>query len=376
MKVLFVTAWYPSSANPLAGRFVQEYAKAISLYNDITVLYPELTSTTFPISDMFEEGLRTIRVSYRAPAKYTTTVSQLCAVYKAFCYLEKKDYKPDIIHSNTHEAGISGLLLSKLYHRPAIMTEHYSGFIRRSLLTMRQKLLARLAMRQVKVIIPVSNHLKKGISALGIRNRFHIIPNVVDTTVFFPSKTHLENRKLKKMLFVGFLRAEKGINYLLEALSVLQKKRNDFRLDIIGEGPMRMQWELLTERLGLSQQVCFLGGKPKTAIAEIMRESNFLILPSLYETFGVVLIEAMISGLPVIATRCGGPEEIVCKNIGILIPSKNSTALKEAVDYMLDNCHCYSPELISRYVNESFSYEVVGRQFDKVYRNVCRDIPV
>ena len=101
-----------------------------------------------------------------------------------------------------------------------------------------------------------------------------------------------------------------------------------------------------------------------------------MVLPSLYETFGVTLIEAMASGLPVIATRCGGPEELVNKDTGILVEPDNCNALISAINYMIDNLQDYSPELISRYARERFSYKSVGRQFDKVYHTVCRDIPV
>lgn len=94
------------------------------------------------------------------------------------------------------------------------------------------------------------------------------------------------------------------------------------------------------------------------------------MLPSLGETFGVVYIEAMASGLPIVATNVSGIPEIVNKDTGILVPPKNIDALAEAIDYMLDHYKDYSPMEISKYTEDRFSYKAVGKLLNCIYENI------
>jgi len=101
-----------------------------------------------------------------------------------------------------------------------------------------------------------------------------------------------------------------------------------------------------------------------------MRECDFFVLPSFYENFGVVYIEAMACGKPVIATNAGGPKEIVNEDIGVLVPPKDVEALIKAIEYMLDNYQNYSTEKIAQYAKKRFSYEAIGKILDEVYKSI------
>jgi len=267
---------------------------------------------------------------------------------------------------------MAGLLLAKLYHRPGVITEHYSGFIGHSQLTFRQKLLARWAMLQARVVMPVSNCLRDGMINLSIKNKFCVIPNVVDTGIFFPLYKEAMNKAQKRILFVGLLRPEKGINYLLEALSIIRMNRDDFVLDIVGGSPDYMGCEELTAKLGLKDKVRFHGIKPKNEVAEFMRQSDFIVIPSLFETFGVVTVEALASGKPVIATTTGIALEVITKERGLLVPPGDINALKNEIEYMLDHFKNYDTKAIAHYAREKFSYKAVGHQFDMVYKNCIK----
>ena len=107
--------------------------------------------------------------------------------------------------------------------------------------------------------------------------------------------------------------------------------------------------------------------RAKKEVAEFMRLADFLVLPSLFETFSVVTAEALTSGIPVLATRCGGPEEFVTKDVGLLVPPGNTEALFNGLDYMLNNLERFNTEQISHYATEHFSPERVGEQLHRVY---------
>ncbi len=375
LKVLFIAGWYPSKENPVNGIFVREHAKAASIYNDITVI-PPITSSNlvrglYRYFETVEEGIKTVRIECKlSPIPKTNFFIHLWAVIRYLRKLTKEGHKPDIIHAHVYFAGVIAIILGKIYRIPVVITEHWTGFVTGKL-TSREKKMVRFGMNRAKIILPVSNHLENLIEFYGIKNRFCVIPNVVNTKIFNPSpfQTHRENEK-KRILLVALLTPVKGVPYLLEALSKIQAKRRDFILDIVGDGSNKSEYEKMSTDFGLDNLVKFHGLKSKEETAEFMRQCDFFVLPSLSENLPCVLIEAMASGIPVIATNVGGVKEMVNREVGILIPSRNVNALTEAINHMLDHYQDYSSEEIVRYAKERYSYKVVGKHLDIIYRNI------
>lgn len=410
LKVLFLPAWYPSKEHTVNGIFVKEHARAASLYNDIVVLYaypdpsPQF-KRPYLISEAVEEGIRTIRIKYGGIVLYL--VSRLAIwkqrqgdlfeikfktdifykflatpwivvrdlvyyrrLFSAFRKLLKEGWKPDIIHAHVFIAGVPAILLGKLFNIPVVINERWSGFPLRKL-TILQRVKAKFALSRAQFILPTSNYLRRHIEAYGIKNKFEVIPNAINPDIFSPPPLHDDGQAEKsiKLLLVALLTPIKGIPYLLKVLNQIREQRQDFVLDIVGDGPNRNEYEELARKLGLAKTVRFHGLKPKGKVAQFMRNCDFFVMPSLQETFGVVYIEAMACGKPVIATSTGGPEEIVNKEVGILVPPCDVKALKKAIEYMLDNYASYSSERIAGYARERFSYATVGKLLDKVYES-------
>jgi glycosyltransferase involved in cell wall biosynthesis len=377
LKVLVIAGWYPSKKHPVAGVFVKEHTKAASLYNDTIVLYSEgidhSVKLVYEIDDNVEDGLRTLRLRYRkSPIPRTSYFIHLWGMFAAVRKLAREGWHPDVIHAHVYSAGVSAVLLGKRYGIPVVIFEHFSGFPR-GLVRGLEKMKAKFAFERASLVCPVSENLKKHIEGYGIRARFQVVPNVVDMSLFYHNPTDKDRAGRKHILLVALLDPIKGVPYLLEALTRIKKKRNDFVLDIVGDGPNRAEYEELARKLDLADVVCFHGLKTKQEVAEFMRQSDFFVLPSLVETFGAVLIEAMACGKPVIATNIGGPNEIVTKEVGKLVPPSDYEALAEAIDYMLDHYQEYPPEKIAQYARNRFSYAVVGQMLDGIYRDVVRE---
>ena len=374
LRILFLPAWYPSDENSVAGVFVKEHAQAVALYNDVVVLYDEgsgehVKGIYKTVSDKIEDGIRTIRIRHKkSPIPKTSYFIYLWSIFRAFRKLMRERWRPDIIHAHVYSAGVPAVILGKIYKIPVVITEHWSGFPRRILRTF-DILRARFAMNRAKILLPVSQNLKEAIKSYGIKNRFQVILNVINTEMFHPSTSQYRNEK-KRILLVALLSPIKGIPYLLRALAQLKEKRQDFVLDIVGDGPNRQEYEELVKKLGLGDMVRFHGLKSKPEVAEYMRQCDFFVLPSLWENLPCVLIEAMASGIPVIATDVGGVKEMINENVGILIPPKNIKALEEAIKDMLSVCANYSPENITKYAKEKFSYPVVSQRLDEIYRKM------
>jgi glycosyltransferase involved in cell wall biosynthesis len=198
------------------------------------------------------------------------------------------------------------------------------------------------------------------------------VPNVVDTTVFFTAKRKLKNADEKRMIFVGNLESSqhKGYPTLLEALTLLRNRRSDWRLEVIGEGPERPEYQRRTEAAGLSGAVAFHGAKPKREIAEMMRGSDLFVLPSRFDNLPCVVVEALASGLPVVSTTVGGIPEMVYDGAGILVPPDDPPALADALDSVLSNLDSYDRVSIAADARGRYSLEAVGTQLQAIYESV------
>lgn len=377
MNILFFTTWYPNKNNPVSGVFVEELAKAVSLYCNITVLhgYHDKSASAYTISDKTENNVRVIQVRY--PDMDIPVLSYIFYLFTIIQAFRKilKDFKPDVIHAHVYLSGVIAVILGKIYKIPVIVTEHAEiidkhkgGGHFRALKNSLKIILAKFALNNAQLLVLVSISLQEYLESLGINNKIIIVPNVVNTELFYPM--HINKiSKTKKILFVGMLTPIKGIPYLLKAINLIKNEREDFVLDIIGEGIFRKEYENLANELDIPELVRFHGRKNKEETANSMQECDFLVLPSLYETFGVVLIEAMACGKPVISTLNGGQGEFVNDRNGILVPAENPEALAKAIEYMLEHYQDYDDMLISHEIKNKFSYETIGKSLQEIYIN-------
>jgi glycosyltransferase involved in cell wall biosynthesis len=401
------------------GIFIQELAKACSIFNEVVVLCaysdpsPEIRKL-YRISESTEDGIRTIRVRYGGviflvkrqissmfnnlrgrtnievrnkesigpSSRYKTIprtfgliigdIFEFTSIFLAFHKLVRNGWRPDIINAHLFFAGVPAVILGKLYRIPVVLAEHYSGFLIGNL-TLPQRMKARFAMRNVKAILPVSYSLEKAIRAHNIKNTFYVVPNTVSTDLFHVSDSkRCDNGNIKRILSVASLKDLKGINYLIEALARIKEMRQDFTLDIIGDGPKRIEYERIVEELNLKQIIRFHGIKSKEQVSSFMQNCDFFIHPSLWETFGVVCVEVMACGKPVIATNVGGLKELINSDVGLLVPPGDTDNLVQSILYMLDNYFTYNSENIAKYVMDRFSYEQVSKRLNMVYREVTQ----
>lgn len=380
LKVLFLTSWYPTKDEPVSNVFIREHAKAVQLYNDVIVLHyagPDSSMNRLwriekETDENLTDGIPTYRVWYKPlPFIKVSYFIYLWIFLQVFRRIFYQDFQPDIVHAHLYNMGLIAVLFKKLYRFPVVITEHSSAFPR-NLLSFQEIFKAQLSFRLADLVLPVSHALQEAIERYYIRARFQVIPNVVNTNLFFPRSNSIEKNTHKHILFVGALRPVKGIPNLLQALAQLRKKREDWHLDIVGDGPARMEYERLVLSLGLVDKVSFRGLKLREEVAEFMRQADIFVLSSLWENLPCVAIEAMASGLPIVATIVGGIPEIIDDKIGVLVPPNDSKSLAEALEYMVEHYINYRAEDIVIYAENHFGYEIVGKLFHNVYLKVLR----
>jgi glycosyltransferase involved in cell wall biosynthesis len=270
----------------------------------------------------------------------------------------------------TYPAGWVAMVLSEKYSIPYIITEHTGPFpvqgrhfIRNGKLT---QWLTR-PLEKASTAIAVSPSLADRMTSFGL-SRPDIIPNFVDDRCFtvspFPAGEPFT------FLTVAAMLESKGIGDLLQTLAMLLEWGVEFRHIMVGHGPSLKQFRLMARRLNLQSKIQWFGVANRDQVAGLFAQCHAFVLPSHYESFGIVFAEAIACGRPVIATRCGGPESIVNEKNGMLVDIRNVGALAEAMATMMRNIDSYDPEDIRNDFVSRFSRQVVGAQLRKVYEHV------
>jgi glycosyltransferase involved in cell wall biosynthesis len=385
MRVLFITSWYPTRDSPLNGIYVRDHAKAVKLFDDVMVLHTAGSNSRLKRPWVIEEetdpdlteGVLTYRVWHRLFHIPTVTyVAYLCSVFRAFRLTTvSKGFRPDIIHAQVFEAAVPAVMVGKIYGIPVVVSEHSSKFPRR-LMGSFDVWKARFSFRFAKLVMPVSRFLQSAIEGYEVKARFLVVPNVGDTKLFFPNRDKTSGGNIKRLLVACLFKPSnvKGVPNLLNALAMLRREREDWHLDIIGDGPARGECECLAKKLGLAERVTFHGFKSKKELGEHMRKTDLFVVPSSLETFSVVAAEALLTGVPVITTRCGGPEEFVRQDVGLTVAPEDPGALCDGLNYMLDCLELFSRKHISEYALSMFAPERVGQKLHEIYSGECEKI--
>jgi glycosyltransferase involved in cell wall biosynthesis len=147
------------------------------------------------------------------------------------------------------------------------------------------------------------------------------------------------------------------------------------KLIIIGNGAEKDKLQKLVTKLHLEDRVQLLGHKSKQEIVALLQESDIFVLPSQSETFGVAYIEALACGLPIIATDCGGPRDIVTSNNGLLVPINNQQALEQAIIQVSNNLSSYNKKAIAEDCQNRFSSNNVAKHIIQILEQTIKAKP-
>ncbi|PZS12296.1 MAG: hypothetical protein DLM64_05265 [Solirubrobacterales bacterium] len=376
MRVLVVPKWYPWPDRPILGSFCREHARALARRHDVVVLASDAVTSpgfvAFELGEAIESGLRTLRVRYRRPRfRPAAMACQLAGMLVALGRLRLDGWRPDVVHAHVYSAGLPALVLGRLTGAKVVLSEHYTGF-QRELISGYDRFVARIAFRYADLVAPVSRDLARHIQALAPRARVRVVENVVDTDVFHPVQQRRGQAPdgAARLLTVAALVAKKGHADLLEALARLPQYPK-VTLDLIGDGELRCELQARARRLGLEPVVRFHGERRKQEVAERMREADLFVLPSRFENLPCVLIEAMASGLPSVATAVGGVPELIDGASGVLCPPHDPGALAAAISTALSRRGEYDAVALAGRARRRFGYEAIARNWTQIYDELC-----
>ena len=372
MKVAIISRGKPTPEYPINGIFEFDQAKALA-NQGIDVAFIAIDFRIW--SDKRKYGL----FQYECEGVHIFELSLPLNVYRRaipvlqqlllipFRAMLNSFGKPNIIHSHFYSIAAIASIIKKKYNIPFIITEHSSKLNKPAeQISKIDKRLVKTAYRHCDQLICVSKSLQQNI----IKNFGHssiVIPNMVDNLTFIYHE-QLKSDTPFTFVSVGNLIHRKGFDLLINAFAELS---NDNYLYIIGDGEEKTNLMKQIGRLGISSRIELLGRLDRLKINDIFQKSHAFVLPSRRETFGVVYIEAMFAGLPVIATPCGGPEEFVDESNGILVPIDDKASLVDAMLQIREHYSEYHRQNISENCFQKFSPNAVAQEIIKVYQQYC-----
>ncbi|MBX9974427.1 glycosyltransferase [Cytobacillus firmus] len=381
MKVLIIPSWYPIKENPILGIFFKEQAKAIQKSEcDVTILYPEIkTMRSYNagwkkgIQVQDEDGLKTYRYKgynpFPARIPYATAFVYYIRLKTLYKKMIAAEGKPDIIHAHSCLwGGWAAAKIAKEENIPVMITEHSSKLVREVLKPYEEKEIA-ATMKLTDKIISVGPSLKKALSQYTDKEIIEI-PNIVDFKTF-QKESKQQTLKSNKFRFfsLALLTPNKGMDILIKSFAKGFKDQ-EAELVIGGDGAQKQELVALAKSLGVENQVQFLGAVNRKEVVHHMNACDTFVLASKFETFGVVLIEALACGKPVISTNSGGPSSIVNEKNGIIVPVDDIDELSQAMQSVYSNYSSYDPEEIQKDCSARFSEKVITDQILKIYQTL------
>ena len=382
IHILIIPSWYPTYPGDIGGSFFREQAIALKTRGmNVGVIFPQARSVKKTFSGLnglkkdIDNGLITYRDGYISLPKCKRFNQQrwLKRGEKLFELYVKENGKPDIIHAHSlFNGGLLAGALSKKYNIPFVITEHSTAFSR-GLVSNMQITNARLAVKEAACCIAVSNEFRLMLNEQLNTDKWIYIPNIVSDSFL---KRTLKNQPKQGQTFhfinICLLEPKKKVDILIEAFSIVSKKIDNVALLIGGDGPELSYLKQLTVKLGLQRKIKFHGRLTRTQVLEKVSEADAFVLSSEFETFGVVLVEALALGKPVIATKCGGPESIITPEVGYLVEKNSIKAMAEAMIMLYKNQSNYDKNDIRNYCRQEFSEEAIVRQLTTIYNNTLK----
>ncbi|WP_150909711.1 glycosyltransferase [Marinobacter halotolerans] len=383
MHILFLPSWYPASPEDVQGVFFRDQALALSNYgHQVGVVAPKFRSlkTLFGKAEPLAQSTPSYELDAGIPTYRKSLLAALPRVPYGNYWLFRraarqllKRYidqhgKPDVLHAHcVIFGGAVAVVLGREHGIPVVLTEHSSGFARNRYAHW-QLDLAQKGFAGACPLIAVSPALG---DVLGecfplSQGQWHWVPNVVSDR-FNTRKSRSEKKSSTIFLNLALMTENKGQSDLVEAFQDVARSNPGAELWLAGDGPSRAALEKQAGELGISGSVRFLGMIQPEKVPALLEQADVMVISSHYETFGVVAAEALMAGLPVIATRCGGPECILERGDGLLVPVKDPGALAAAMLQMSETIDAFDSGTIATRAHVRFSGAAVARQLTDKY---------
>lgn len=307
------------------------------------------------------------RINYYYPF-HTSKINKFAKQWqfkKVFKRYVRENGMPDIVHAHLIKNAAYAVVVRDKFHLPFVITEHWSRMIKENI--SEPYINKTFAYDKADKVICVSSSL-----AENLKKKYNVQSVVIHNMVsdhFFKTPKVKRNDRCVRIISVGRLCRGKRFDLLIEAFTLCSFPNNVY-LDIVGGGEEYHYLNNKIRQYALEDQVKLLGIKTPEEVNNLLGQSDFFVLSSRLETFSIVLIEAMAKGLPVVSTRCGGPETFVRKEDGILVSKDNVEELAKAMKTMVEHYQDYNADEIRQHCYDNFSQDVIANEIIAIYNEV------
>ncbi|MGD0329366.1 MAG: glycosyltransferase family 4 protein [Nitrososphaeria archaeon] len=388
MRVLMLSWEYPPNIIGGIARHVNELSKFLVKKGvDVTVITPETHGSQLTET---RDGIHVVRTQIQIPAPnfynwiylmnhfFSKKIAQLIKDYGSF----------DIVHGHDWMV-VPSASEAKLYTSSIFVLTFHSLEFRRSL---GSKTLESMMIESIEwwgsydssKIIVCSNSMKNdAMQKFSINpSKISVIPNGIDSERLNINVEVSKTResygvywKEQMILFVGRLTAQKGCEYLIRAMPQILSKYNA-KLLIVGDGPSRSYLESEASRLGVSNRVIFTGFLSDVEMVKLMKSTDVLVVPSIYEPFGIVALEGMAAGVPVVASGIDGLSEIIShEENGIKVFPQNPSSIFWGVDRVLSDRGLaeHLKEKGRESIEKEFSWSIIAEKTLDLYKGAINE---
>ncbi len=385
LKICIATTAFPRWADDFRGIFVYEAARALVKHG----CQVKVVAMHNPGAQTHEvlDGIQVFRPPY-APQNWEILQRDsagIPAAWKARPWarlllipfflrhtvaLAKHAADCDLIHANWTLSAISAWAGYPFHHKPWLVTVQGSDIFQAGKIAS-IRAVTRQALKKTRQVLALSESLAAETSRVaGIpQARIQVVPNGVNLANFpFAEPQTRENL----LLFVGTFIERKGGQHLIAALPQVLERFPGYQLAMVGEGPLRPDWQAQINHLGLQDRVRLVGTRTQAEISAWMRRARLFVLPSLEEGQGVVLVEALASGLPCLGTTAGGIPDVITPAVGRLVRPGSPGELGQAIcDILEDQTGWEAMCFAARQRAESqYDWEQIAARLVEIYQQV------
>lgn len=362
----------------MKGSFFEEQARGLMKKgHKVSIFFPEYmpySAKETSITKIYNDhGINTFHFRYKALIPRNKNINYFNFQKKAYNFIKRHlliNNKPDIIHAHTvFYGGLVAKYISNKIETPYVITEHFTRFMTGEINSRYDIKKATSIYQNAKLNIIVSNGFKKLLlSYLKIKeNNFIVIPNMVND-IFFTDKTGYNTNRSSPIFFtMSFLSERKNHKLIFDSFSLFLKKVPNAKLRIGGDGTIANDLKDYCKQINISKNVIFLGELTREQVKNEINEMDIFLLASKFETFGVVLIEALANGKPVVSTDCVGPRDIITDFNGKLSKSFEKEDFLAAIEKVYYNYNKYNRQQIAKDCYQRFSEETIINQLVKQY---------
>lgn len=369
-KVLFVTNLYPSDEEPNRGVYIRNQAVALKKSGyDIYILQMDYRSI---------RRKRKLGINWRKQddiwvCHFSVPISPFTAVQYALAgrlteigikHIEDKFGKFDLIHGHFLEGAYGLIDIKRKRNIPIIFTEHGSNLLDKNRSNIENQRMARLY-AAVDEMIVVGHRQFLCAEDFSI-NSLSVIPNVIPD--YFKFDTTEKNTDIFSFIAVGNLIESKCFGLLIDTFDLLYKENKNVSLTIVGIGLLESELKKKVNEKGLSNSISFIGAIPNRKLVDLYNKADCFVLPSRFETFGVVYAEALCTGTPIISTQNGGIDDIYEDGCGYIVAVDNENELKDAMEHIMTDK--FDSQAIADKYRFKFGEANFVHQIEKVYNRV------